>query len=46
MKPTEIKALIQPFEAQSRPGKVPLIVIDSNEGTAHITDTLEHRKQG
>jgi len=42
MKPTEIKDFGTTIQNAIEPGKVRIIVIDGNEGTAHITDAPEH----
>lgn len=44
MKPTEIKDFDTTIQNAIEPGKVRIIVIDGNEGTAHITDAPEHGK--
>ncbi len=44
MKPTEIKDFGTTIQSAIEPGKVRIIVIDGNEGTAHITDAPEHGK--
>ncbi|BBP87448.1 hypothetical protein BsIDN1_10660 [Bacillus safensis] len=42
--PTEIKDFATTINQNLEPGKVRIIVIDGNEGTAHITDAPEHGK--
>ncbi|AWI35711.1 hypothetical protein BA81_14227 [Bacillus safensis FO-36b] len=42
--PTEIKDFATTIDQNLEPGKVRIIVIDGNEGTAHITDAPEHGK--
>ncbi|MFV5961250.1 XtrA/YqaO family protein [Bacillus sp. AK25] len=44
MKPNEIKDFETTIHQNLEPGKVRIIVIDGNEGTAHITDAPEHGK--
>lgn len=44
MKPTEIKDFGTTIQNALEADKVRIIVIDGNEGTAHITDTPEHGK--
>nr|WGD97084.1 XtrA/YqaO family protein [Bacillus safensis] len=44
MKPTEIKDFGTTIQNALEADKVRIIVMDGNEGTAHITDAPEHGK--
>ncbi|MCY7466494.1 XtrA/YqaO family protein [Bacillus safensis] len=44
MKPTEIKDFETTIQNANEADNVRIIVIDGNEGTAHITDAPEHGK--